>query len=278
VSVSFTHWFSGSAAAADDGAASIAALERKLGGRIGVAALDSGTGKRIEHRADERFPMCSTFKFLLAGAILARVDKGAENLGRVVPYRQQDLLDYAPIARKHLVEGGMTVAALCAAAVEYSDNAAANLLLRTMGGPAALTEFARAIGDTLTRLDRYEPDVNTAIPDDERDTTSPAAMLHDLNVLLLANALSSDSRNHLETWLVNSVTGAKRLRAGIPADWRVGDKTGLGENGTSNDIAIVRPPNRAPILIAVYLTESTASASERDLAIADIGRIVAGTL
>jgi beta-lactamase class A len=259
------------------GAAAIAALEQQLGGHIGVAVLDTGSPKRIAHRADERFPMCSTFKFLLAAAVLARVDKGAEDLERTVPVQQEDLLDYAPIAKQQLERGGMTVAELCAAAVEYSDNAATNLLLRGIGGPPALTEFVRALGDPVTRHDRYEPEVNTAIPGDARDTTSPNAMLADLDTLLLGTALGGNSRQQLENWLVNCVTGFKRLRAGMPSGWRVGDKTGLGENGTSNDIAIVRPPNRAPILIATYITGSPASAAERDSAIAKIGRLVAAT-
>jgi beta-lactamase class A len=168
----------------------------------------------------------------------------------------------------------MTVSALCAAAIEYSDNTAANLLLREMGGPPAYTGFARSLDDIVTRLDRNEPSLNEARPGDERDTTSPDAMLADMERILLGDVLRPDSRAELESWLAANTTGAKRLRAGLPPDWRVGDKTGSG-NMTSNDIAIIRPPGRVPILATVYLTATKVDAAGRDKAIADVGRVVA---
>jgi beta-lactamase class A len=253
----------------------IAEIETKVAARLGVVALEPASGKRLEYRASERFPICSTFKLLLACAILHRVEKNEEKLDRRIVYTESDLLDYAPVTKAHLPQGGMTVSELCEAAVEYSDNTAANLLLRTIGGPARLTEYVRTIGDTVTRLDRDEPSLNTAIKGDDRDTTSPLSMATNLQALLLGKALSVDSQRQLLTWLKANTTGAKRLRAGFPADWKIGDKTGSGENGTSNDVAIVWPPDQPPILVAVYLTECVRPASDRDAAIAEVARQVA---
>jgi beta-lactamase class A len=249
-------------------------IERDLQGRIGVAVLDTANNRSIAYHATDRFPMCSTFKFLAAAAVLQRVDKKEEQLNRKISYGRSDLLDWAPVTKEHVAEGEMTVGALCAAAIDYSDNTAANLLLQTIGGPHGLTEFVRSLGDPNTRLDRNEPTLNTAIKDDERDTTSPAAMLNDLKSLLLGDTLSAASRQQLEAWLVKNTTGDKRLRAGLPATWQVGDKTGTGENGARGDIAIVRPPNRAPILVAVYTAESAAPNEKINEAFAAIGRVV----
>lgn len=254
----------------------IAAIEARLGGRMGAAALDTQTGKHFEHRATERFPMCSTFKVVLVSAILSRVDANQEKLDRFIHYTKADLLDYAPITKAHLQEGGMTISALCAAAIEYSDNTAANLLLTILGGPAHVTRYAHSLGDSVTRLDRTEPTLNNAAPGDVRDTTSPLAMLHDMQTLLLEKkALSSDSRQRLDAWLVANTTGSGSLRAGLPSAWRIGDKTGSGKNGATNDIAICWPPNRAPIFITAYFVGSSASYADRCAALAEVGRIVA---
>ena len=255
----------------------IVALELRLGGRLGVAAVDIGSSRRLEHRAGERFPMCSTFKFLAASAVLHRVDEKKEQLTRFIPYTKADLLEYAPITREHVHEGGMTLAALCAAAVEYSDNTAANLLLQTIGGPRGLTRYARSLGDEQTRLDRLEPQLNSAVPGDERDTTTPVAMVGNLRALLLGDALSQSSRRLLDRWLADNKTGGEMIRAGLPNDWKVGDKTGRGENGATNDIAIIRPPGKSPILLAIYFVGSTASPNARLTAIADVARIVVET-
>ena len=235
-----------------DFAKSIAAIEAKTGSRIGIAALDTGSGKRLDHRSEERFPMCSTFKFLAVAAVLKRVDQGKENLERFIRYDAKDILEYAPVTKAHLKEGGMTLGALCAAAIEQSDNTAGNLLLAAIGGPAGLTNSARSFGDDMTRLDRIEPELNSAIPGDERDTTTPAAMCSDMQRLLLGDVLSESSRHLLEDWLRRNETGALMIRAGVPKDWSVGDKTGRGANGATNDIAIIHPPGRAPILVAIY--------------------------
>lgn len=259
-------------------AARLAALEARIGGRLGVAALDTGSGHRLEYRSAERFPLCSTFKVLLTGAVLAQVDAGRESLDRRIPYSQADLIEHSPVTTAHLAEGSLSVEALCAAAVQDSDNAAANLLLSTLGGPRAVTAFARILGDGMTRLDRNEPSLNEAAPGDPRDTTTPTAMVGALNALLLGPTLTATSRQRLEGWMVACTTGRAKLRAGLPADWIVGDKTGSGQRGTMNDIAILRPPRRAPILVAVYATGSKASWADREAMIAEVGRIVAGDL
>jgi beta-lactamase class A len=256
----------------------IAAVERRLGGRLGVLALDTGTGQRIQHRASERFPMCSTFKLLLAGAVLDRIDKHLETPDRRIPYGEKDLLEYAPIAKEHVKEGAMTVAALCAAAVEYSDNAAANLLLETIGGPSKLTAYLRSLGDKVTRLDRTEPALNNGIPGDPRDTATPESMLHSTRALVLGEALSQNFQQQLQEWLIANTTGGKRLRAGLPTGWRVGDKTGTGKNGARNDVAVVWPPDRAPLVIVVFFIGSKAADPELEGAIAEAGRIVADSL
>jgi beta-lactamase class A len=253
----------------------IAEITARVGGRIGVAALDTGTGQHIEYKANERFPMCSTFKVLAAAAVLKLVDEGKERLDRMVAYGKEDILQYAPMTKEHLKEGRMTLASLCAAAIEKSDNTAGNLLLRTIGGPSGLTSFLRALGDETTRLDRMEPDLNSAIPGDERDTTTPAAMRDDLIRLLTGDVLSPASRRQLEMWLAGNKTGAQMIRAGVPTTWRVGDKTGRGDNGATNDVAVLRPPNRPPIFLAIYSVGSTTTASERTATVAEVARVVA---
>jgi beta-lactamase class A len=250
-------------------------LEKQHGGRLGVAAVDTATGHRMAHRADERFPLCSTFKALAAAAVLKTIDRGSERLDRWVTYSQSDLLEYAPVTRANVSKGGMTVGELCAAAVELSDNTAGNLLLAAIGGPAGLTSFTRTLGDAVTRLDRTEPTLNTAIPGDPRDTTSPAAMVADLNALLVGEALTKASRKTLLGWLNNCKTAAKRIPAGLPPGWKSGDKTGSGANGTANDVAVIQRPDKAPILVAAYYTGSSASPAQRDSVLAGVGRIVA---
>jgi beta-lactamase class A len=255
----------------------IAALEARAGGRLGVFVLDTASGLSIAHRSDERFPMCSTFKLLTAAAVLALVDAGSERLDRKIPYGTADLLEYAPVTKAHVGEGAMSLGDLCAAAIDWSDNTAANLLLRVIGGPPAFTRYVRALGDDLTRLDRNEPTLNTAIAGDERDTTTPAAMVGDMRAVLLGDRLSPGSRRQLETWLIGDRVGDKRIRAGLPPSWRVGDKTGTGDNGTANVIAIIRPPDRAPLLAASYYTGSSGSADALNAVHKEVGGIVAET-
>ena len=250
----------------------LADLERKCGGRLGVAILDTSSGISLTHRSTERFPMCSTFKLVAAAAVLARVDRKEDSLDRIIPFTKADLLEYAPVTRPRVGEGGMPLGDLCEAAITMSDNTASNLMLATFGGPAALTAYARSIGDRVTRLDRTEPTLNESTPGDPRDTTSPAAILGTMKRLLLGDALSSASRERLTAWLVATKTGNARVRAGVPRGWRVGDKTGTGSHGSTNDIAIVLPPGRAPILIAAFITQTTAKTAVCEAVLADIGR------
>lgn len=261
---------------------SMAALEARSGGRLGVAVLDTHTGKTFAHRADERFALCSTFKALVAGLVLKRVDQGLERLDRRIVYGKSVLVAHSPATEKHVREG-MTVGALCEATVTLSDNAAANVLLYTFGGPPALTTFLRGLGDKVTRLDGYEPELNIVRPGEIHDTTSPAAMLATLRTLTLGQTLSPASRQQLIAWLVANQTGDKRLRAGLPsgkgaAGWKVGDKTGSwGDDkiGTTNDIAVIWPPGRQPLLITAYLSRSTLDNDGRNAVIAEVARAVA---
>jgi beta-lactamase class A len=253
-------------------------IESGVGGRLGIAALDMESDRRVDYRSSSLFPMCSTFKLLLAGAVLSKVDHGKETLDREIALTQADILDYAPVAKPLLAKGKITVAQACAGAVVDSDNSAANLLLSSIGGPGALTLFARTLGDKTAHLDRIEPFLNEATPGDARDTTSPAAMLNDLGMLVLQDTLSKASRDMLTDWLVKSRTGLAKLRAGMPDGWKVGDKTGMGERGSTCDVAIAWPPGRKPLLIAAYLTESNATIAERNKALADVGRLVVGEL
>ena len=250
----------------------VKAIESASGGRLGVAIRDTGTGAEFLHRADERFPLTSTFKALLAAAVLARVDAGQEQLARRIAVQAADIVPYAPVTQQR-VGGDISVGELCDAAVAISDNSAANLLLRTLGGPAGLTVWVRTLGDDVTRLDRFEPELNTAIPGDARDTTTPRAMLRTVEKLVLGHALSPASRDQLTAWLLGNKVGATRLRAGLPAAWRIADKTGAGANGTNNDVGVVWPPGRAPVLVAAYLTGSTVDGPGRDQAIADVARM-----
>lgn len=263
------------AAQAESPPAGLVALERRVGGRIGVFALDTGSGKSLEYRPDERFAMCSTFKWVLAAAVLARAEQQELSLDDRISFGPGDLLEYAPFAAEHLHQGFLTVGALARAAVVVSDNTAANLLLNRIGGPAAITSFARSLGDLVTRLDRDEPGLNSNEPGDSRDTTSPRAMVGLMRSVLLGNALTRQSRALLLDWLQACETGEHRLRAGLPKSWVVGDKTGTGRRRAVNDLAIATPPNRAPILIASYFSDSSSEASVLEAGQADVARWVA---
>jgi beta-lactamase class A len=248
-------------------------LEGTSGARIGVAAIDTGSGTPLFWRESERFLMCSTVKLLLVAHVLARADKGQEKLDRVVQYTAADLLDVSPETTRN-VATGMRIDALCEAAIRYSDNTAANLLFASSGGPQGLTAWLRSLGDERTRIDRIEPMINIA--DGDKDTTTPSAMLGTLKAILLGDALTESSRTRLQGWLAANTTGDGMLRAGLPGGWTVGDKTGRwqtgpGHDGATNDIAIVTPPGRAPLLIVTY----TAGGSQA--VVADVGRIAGDT-
>jgi len=251
----------------------IAGLERRHGGRLGVAILDSAGASVIAHRGDERFALCSTFKFLAATFVLARVDRKHESLTRRIVYGKDCRVQYSPVTEKHAGESGLTVGEICEAAMTLSDNTAANLLLDSFGGPAALTAYVRSLGDSVTRVDRREPELNEGRPGDPRDTTSPIAMLEILRKTVLGGALSTSSRDQLTAWLVANRTGDKRMRAGLPKGWRVGDKTGSGPNNATNDIAVIWPPMRAPIVVTTYYAEARASEDQRNAVLAEVGRL-----
>ncbi|MBY4767108.1 PEN family class A beta-lactamase, Bcc-type [Burkholderia ambifaria] len=258
-------------------ATSFAALEHAAGGRLGVCAIDSASGRRAQHRADERFPFCSTFKAMLGAAVLAHSVDRPGLLQQRVTYGPSDLVNYSPVSGKH-VGTGMTVAELCEAAIQYSDNSAANLAMKLIGGPSAVTAYARSIGDDAFRLDRWETELNTALPGDPRDTTTPAAMAASMRVLTLGDALPSAQRAQFVAWLRGNKVGDKRIRAGVPAGSQVGDKTGTGDYGTTNDAGVIWLPSRAPIVLAVYYTQTRADAKPKDDVIAAAARIAVATL
>jgi beta-lactamase class A len=232
-------------------------LELQHDARLGVFATDTGTGRTVLHRSDELFPMCSTFKGVLGAAVLRR-DQDGSLLGKVIRYTQEDVTKSGYGPRTGLPENlanGMTVKDLAEVAITYSDNCAANLLLKELGGPTAITRFSRSIGDPVTRLDRWEPELNTAEPGRVTDTTSPRAIGQSYARLTLGHALNRADADQLTNWLLANTTGANRIRAGLPAAWGWGDKTGSGKYSSTNDVGIAFPPGRAPIVIAVLSTK-----------------------
>jgi beta-lactamase class A len=261
-------------AIADETPPALATYERETGGRIGLYAENLVTGRKIVWRAEERFVMCSTFKASLAAFVLARADRGEEQLDAMIPFGADDLQDYAPVARQNLAKGAMSVAQMCEGAVELSDNTCANLLLARLGGPAALTAFWRSIGDTVSRLDHNEPELNRSPPGDPHDTTTPAAMAGNLQRFLLGKVLSPDSRERLTRWMLDCKTGGKRLRAGLPKDWKIGDKTGNNGKDASGDIAVAWPKPDVAVLICAYTQAGSPAAAQLDTLFAEIGRMV----
>ena len=254
-------------------------LERQHPGtRMGVTAIDVSTNRRVDYRSDERFIMCSTFKVLAAAAVLKRVDEKKDTLDRVMKYGEAQLLSHAPVTRAHVKEGGMTLEALCAASIEQSDNTAANLLLEAIGGPAKVTELARTLGDKFTRLDHTEPELNLARPGRDDDTTTPAAMCATLQRLLTSDFLTEGSRRKLETWMQRNQTGATMIRAALPGDWQVGDKTGRGDGGATNDIAILRPPQGGPIFIVIYTVNPKEPQEARNQLVAEVTKAAIAAL
>jgi beta-lactamase class A len=253
-------------------------IERESGGRLGVAVLDTVSGETANYRGDERFPMCSTFKVLAAAAVLTRVENGQERLDRAVHFGRNHIVENSPITSVHISEGHMTLAELCEAAITVSDNTAGNLLLANIGGPQGLTSFARSLGDNVTRLDRIEPTLNEALPNDPRDTTSPKAMLSDIKSLVLGTRLKATSRKQLTEWLLGNKTGGARLRGRLDPKWRVADKTGSGERGTTNDAGVIWPPNGDPLIVSIFLTGSSDGADARNATIAAVGQAMGAAI
>ena len=249
--------------------------EERLGARFGAFIIDTQTGMSWSQRETSRFPMCSTFKVIAASAILARVDRGEDDLATRIRFDTSDVVPYSPVTEKRAGGDGMTLAEICEAALTQSDNTAGNILIDRLGGPSGVTEFARGMGDQSFRLDRRETALNEASPGDPRDTTTPAAMAQSLQGLILGETLSPASREQLTDWMLANRTGDAKLRAGLPNGWRVGDKTGGGSFGTMNDVAVIWPPKRRPIVASLYMTETEASFDDRNAAFARIGKAIA---
>jgi beta-lactamase class A len=258
------------------------ALEEEYAARLGVFALDTATGRTVAYRADERFPMCSVFKGLAAAAVLRDLDRRGEFLARRLRYTAEfvESAGYAPVTGlPENLANGMTVAGLCAAAVSSSDNAAGNLLLRELGGPTAITRFCRSTGDFTTRLDRWEPELNSAEPWRDTDTTSPRAIGRTYGRLVVGQALTPSDREKLTGWLVANTTNGERFKAGLPADWVLADKTGGGaQYGIANDVGVVRPPDRAPLVLSVLSTKYDAAGPTDNPLVAKAAALVAGAL
>ncbi|WP_434640972.1 PLA/ORN/TER family class A beta-lactamase [Klebsiella sp. I138] len=250
---------------------SVKKTESQLQARVGYAELDLSSGELLAgYRSDERFPMMSTFKVLLCGAVLSRVDAGKEKLDRRIHFRQQDLVEYSPVTEKHLTDG-LTVGELCAAAITLSDNTAANLLLTSLGGPQGLTAFLRHTGDETSRLDRWETELNEARPGDVRDTTTPTAMAGTLRNLLTGSVLSAASQQQLQRWMVEDKVAGPLLRSALPAGWFIADKTGAGNRGSRGIVAALGPNGKAERIVVIYLTGTSASMDDRNKQIAAIG-------
>ncbi|WP_030713280.1 class A beta-lactamase [Streptomyces sp. NRRL F-2580] len=257
------------------------ALEREYGARLGAYALDTATGRTVLYRADELFPMCSLFKTMAAAAVMRDLDRDGEFLARRVHYTLDDVTAAgggSVTERPENIAGGLTVAELCSAAIAQSDNAAANLLLRELGGPTAVTDFCRSVGDRTTRLDRWEPALNSAEPSRVTDTTSPRAIGRTYGRLVLGDALAPRHRELLTRWLLANTTSGDRFRAGLPVDWVIGDKTGSGSYGTSNNVGIAWPPGRPPVVLSVLTTRPEASAPRADALVAKAARTLAAAL
>lgn len=252
------------------------ALEARSGGRLGVAVLDTATGRIAGNRLDERFAMCSTCKALAVAYVLARVERGEERLDRRITFAERDLVMPFKATQPHVGPEGMTIEALCDAALTVSDSTAANLLFASFGGPAALTHYVRSLGDPVTRLDNIEPALNIVRPGEVHDTTIPRAMVGTLRRLVLGNALSEQSRVRLTHWMVEARDAAsRRLRVGLPAGWRIANKPGTGDGVTTNDVGVIWPPDRPPIVVAAYLAYAPGSIETQEAVLADVARIIA---
>ena len=261
----------------DEVTRAIEGVEKRLSARVGAMIIDTESGKTWAYRANERFPLNSTFKAFGCAAILGRVDAGEAHLDQKITFSAGDLVTYSPVTETR-VESGMSLGEVCDAAMSMSDNTAGNQVIKSLGGPEGMTQFMRKIEDDKTRLDRTEPTLNEAKPGDPRDTTTPKAAAKSLQKLVLGDVLSLKSRVQLTKWLVGNKVGDPLLRAGFPKDWKIGDRTGAGGNGSRSVIAVAWPTNHRPIVAAIYLTQTDASMEDRSAAIADIGKAIANSL
>jgi beta-lactamase class A len=251
--------------------AAVRAEEAQLSARIGAAVLDTKSSTIWAYRGDERFPLDSTHKAFACAALLAKVDRGETSLQKRVTIVAADLVAHSPITEKRIGPDAISLSELCAASMAVSDNTAANAVLSAIGGPPAVTDFFRTLGDEVSRLDRNEPDLNESAPGDPRDTTTPAAAVADLNKLLIGDALKPAAREQLKQWMIDDAVAGALLRAALPSDWRIGDRSGAGEHGSRGIVAVLWPPDRAPIVTAIYIRDTTASLDARNAAIARIG-------
>ncbi|CAN5307387.1 class A beta-lactamase BlaA [soil metagenome] len=247
-------------------------LEGSFDGRIGISAVNTANNSRIQYHAEKRFPIQSTFKVMLAAAILKQSMTNSHLLQQKITYTKHDLVVWSPITEKHLADG-MTISELCAAVLMYSDNSAANLLMKKLGGPEAVTVFARSIGDNTFSVSRWEAELNSN-PNNFRDTSTPAAMEKSLQLLILGNVLAPPQREQLVTWMKGNTTGDTQIRAGVPKGWIVADKTGSGSYGIANDIGIVWPSKCAPIVVTIYSVQNKKDATRRNDVIASATSIL----
>ncbi|WP_442866619.1 class A beta-lactamase Bla1 [Bacillus cereus group sp. Bc002] len=246
-------------------------LEKKFDAQLGVYAIDTGTNETIAYRPNERFAFASTYKALAAGVLLQQ--NSIDTLNEVIKFTKEDLVDYSPITEKH-IDTGMTLGEVAEAAVRYSDNTAGNILFHKIGGPKGYEKALRQMGDRVTMSDRFETELNEAIPGDIRDTSTAKAIATNLKDFTVGNALPDDKRKVLTDWMKGNATGDKLIRAGVPTDWEVGDKSGAGSYGTRNDIAIVWPPNRAPIIIAILSSKDEKGATYDNQLIKEAAEVV----
>lgn len=249
-------------------------LENKSGGKLGLTIVDTSDGTTYSWRGDEKFPLCSTSKVMVVAAILKKSESDTNLLAKKITINKSDMVNYNPITSKY-IDSSMTITELSKAALQYSDNAAMNKLLSYLGGPRYATQFARTIGDKAYRLDRNEPGLNTAIPGDSRDTTTPSAMAETLNKLILGTALKKEQKAKLTEWMKGNTTGLNSIKAGLPAEWTVADKTGSGDYGTTNDVAVIWPKNHAPVILTTYFTQPEKDASARKDVLASAAKLIA---
>lgn len=257
-------------------AGTIARIENSLDARVGLLVVESGSDWSFGHRVGERFPMNSTFKALLCGAVLGWADEGKVDLAETIEIDADDILDHAPVTGSR-VGNAMRIGELCLATIDMSDNTAANLLIDRVGGPFAVTSFLQGIGDSVTRLDRYEPEMNSFAPDDPRDTTTPAAMVSTLQKLLLGDVFSPMSRAQLRDWMGGGGVTGEMIRAAAPNDWKIADKSGSGAASRSI-VAMIAPPDHAPYFVAIYLSEAEVDFEARSAAVIELSAAVIDVL
>ncbi|MFV0575049.1 MAG: class A beta-lactamase [Vibrio sp.] len=252
-------------------------VEQELSARVGVTILDVDSGKLWDHNGDQRFPLTSTFKTIACGKLLNDSEDGQLQLTDTVKVRTVDLVTYSPVVEKY-VGKQIELQNACQAAMYMSDNTAANIIIKAVGGTEAVTQFARTLGDKVTRLDRFEPELNQGKPNDERDTTTPNMISQDINALLFGSVLSEQSKQQLKEWMVNNQVTGNLLRSVLPDYWHIADRSGAGGYGSRSITAVVWTDNQSPVIISIYLTQTEASMDELNQAIVEIGKAIFDSL